>query len=147
MEKKTSKISVMDIVLLVLSMAFFLGILFVFDPCGPKEDGGWMTCHWAGQAVTGLAAVLVVIALVHLFAPNAGIKTGLDIAAIPVALLAAILPGNLISLCMMNTMKCHTHTKPGNLVFSVLIAVASAVDIAVRIRKLTVKAVKQQEEI
>ena len=64
MKKNSSKIGAGDIVLLVVSVFFLIGILTFFQACGPKDDGSWMTCHWAGQALTGLAAVLTVIALI-----------------------------------------------------------------------------------
>ena len=64
--KRSSAYTACDILLPLLALAFFLGLLFVFGPCGTKEDGGWMTCHWAGQALRGLAGVLLVIALLHL---------------------------------------------------------------------------------
>ena len=46
------------ILLFVFSVVELIGIRTFFAPCGPKEDGSWMSCHWAGQAVTGTAAVL-----------------------------------------------------------------------------------------
>ena len=47
------RFTVCDFLLSVLALALLLGLLFVFGPCAPREDGGWMTCHWAGQALKG----------------------------------------------------------------------------------------------
>ena len=129
MEKKFGKVSVGDIILLAISVIYLIGILTFFGPCGPKDDGSWMTCHWAGQAVTGLAAVLTIIAVIHILVPNAKIKTGLDIAVIPVALLAAIIPGNLINLCMMDTMRCHSIMRPAVIVMSILVIAAAVFNV------------------
>lgn len=131
MEKKTSKVSVMDIVLLVLSLAFFLGILFVFDPCGPKEDGGWMTCHWAGRAVSGVAGAILATSLIHIFAGDCRTKIGLDLAILPMALLSALIPGKLIGLCMMADMRCRAVTAPAVTVFSVLLIAAAVIDLLI----------------
>ena len=136
MEKKTSKISVMDIVLLVLSLAFFLGILFVFDPCGPKEDGGWMTCHWAGRAVSGVAGAILVTSVIHIFAGNSRTKIGLDLAIVPMALLAALIPGRLIGLCMMADMRCRAVMAPAVTVFSVLLIAAAVIDLLIGRKRL-----------
>ena len=129
------KISVLDVVLPAVGLAFLLGALFVFGPCGPKEDGSWMTCHWAGQAVTGVAALLLVLELVRLFVGDNRVKLGLDIAAIPAALLAALIPGHLIRLCMMADMRCRSVMSPAVTVFSVLMIVLSAADIFLLAKK------------
>ena len=81
---KKLKIGVMDGIVLLVSVLFLLGTLFVFTPCGPKEDGSWMICHHAGTAVTGIAAVLVLLAVLHLLMPSAKTKLGLAMASLPV---------------------------------------------------------------
>lgn len=129
MEKKNKRFGIGDIVLLAVSAVFFIGILTFFKSCGPMEDGSWMTCHWACQAITGVAAVLLVIAIIHFIVPDAKIKAGLSIAAIPAAILAAVIPGHLINLCMMNTMRCRAIMTPLTILFSVLTIVAAVVDI------------------
>ena len=127
---KENKIGVTDIALLVLSAALLIGVLTVFAPCGPKEDGSWMTCHWAGNAVAGAAAVLTVCAIVRMLVR--GTKLGLDFAMISAAALAALLPGQLIHLCMMADMRCRAVMTPAVRVLSVLIAVVAVVDIVLQ---------------
>lgn len=61
--KANRRFGVCDILLMLSALAFLLGLLFVFFPCGAKEDGGWMSCHWAGQALKGVAALELVLAL------------------------------------------------------------------------------------
>lgn len=135
MEKKKKLIGASDIVLLVLSVVFLIGSLTFFAPCGPKDDGSWMSCHWAGSAVAGVAGVLVVVSLIHLFVPDSGIKTGLSLTAIPTALLSLILPGNIIPLCMMDTMRCRSVTRPAVIVLSILVIAAAVFDILVQRKK------------
>lgn len=131
METKRRKVGATDLVLLILSILFLAGILTVFGPCGPTEDGSFMTCHWAGNTVAGLAAVLVVLSLIHLAVSDPKIKTGLSAAAVPVALLAAYTPGGLIHLCMMGSMQCRAVMRPAAILLSVLVIAAAIFDIAV----------------
>lgn len=135
MNSKKINIGIFDIVLLVLSVIFFIGSKTFFKACDPMENGNWMSCHWANQAITGLAAVLSVIAIIHLFLPNAKLKAGLGISVIPICILTAILPGNLINLCMMNTMRCHAVMQSATIAFSVVILIAAALDVFTQIKK------------
>lgn len=127
--KKTPRFGAGDIALLVVSVIFLIGIIALFSACGPKEDGTWMACHWAGNAITGLAAVLVAISVIHAIAPDAQMKAGLAIATIPVALYAAILPSNVIALCMMDTMQCRAVMQPATIALSTLMIAAAVFDI------------------
>ena len=135
MKNKRTNIGASDFIMLVLSVIFLTGIRTFFAPCGPKDDGSWMTCHWAGQAITGIAAVLFVISVIHLFVKDARIKQGLSLAMIPVALLSAVLPGNLIGLCMMDTVRCHSVMRTASVVLSVLVIAAAVFDVIVQKKK------------
>ena len=136
MENKKINIGLSDVILIVVSVAFLVTSLTVFTPCKePMENGMWMSCHWAGHAVSGVSAVLVVLALVHTFMADAKVKMGVGISMIPVALLAAVIPNNLISLCKMNTMRCHSVMTPGTIVMSVVVIVAAIFDLVVQIKK------------
>ena len=133
--KRSSAYTACDILLPLLALAVFLGLLFVFGPCGPKEDGGWMTCHWAGQALRGLAGALLVIALLHLLPGRAELKMGLDLATLPLSVLALLLPGRLIGLCTMASMQCRSIMRPAVTVFAVLLIIVSALDLLMRRKK------------
>lgn len=132
MNENKRNIGPSDILLLALSIVFLIGSRTVFLPCEAQEDGSWMTCHWAGQAVSGLAAVLVVLAVLHILLADARIKTGLSVAVLPVAVLTILAPGTLIHLCMMDTMRCHAVMRPAATVFSVLIIGAAALDVVLQ---------------
>ena len=111
--KKKWKVGVTDILLLLVNGIFFVGMRTFLAPCGQQADGHWMVCHWAGEALAGVSAVLFIIAVLHAAVPRAHIKAGLALASIPVSVLAILLPGHLIDLCMMETMRCHTVMQPG----------------------------------
>ena len=122
-------LSILALVQLIACLLFLVGLLTVFAPCAPKEDGGFMTCHWAGNAAAGLAAVLCVMSVIRLAARDRRLRMGLDLAVIPTALLAALTPGRLIGLCMMADMRCRSVMRPAMLVFSVLILVLAGIDL------------------
>lgn len=133
---KQHRICATDIILLVINVLFLLGMLFWFGPCDHvKEDGSFMNCHWAGVVLAGTAAVMTVISLAHLLIPDTGMKAGLSAALVPCSVFAFLVPGNLISLCMMNTMRCRSVMTPAAMVCSALVVIAAAVDIAVQLRR------------
>ena len=137
MGDKKSGVGVSDIVLLALGIVFLVGIFSFFGSCpGPKDDGTWMVCHWASRAIGGVAAVMAVVSAIHLFVSDAKMKMGLDIAIIPMALLAAAIPGNIINLCMIATMRCHTIMHPAVIVMSVLMIAAAVFDLVMQRKKM-----------
>ena len=125
-----------DLVLLVLSLVFFVGMLTFLKACGPKEDGSWMTCHWACQALRGVSGAMLLLALLRLVT-GGQVKTGLSLASAVLAVLAICIPGHLIGLCMMKTMRCHSVMTPGVMVLSILTILAAAADILLRRKKGT----------
>lgn len=129
------KISATDIIILLLSVLFLIGTIFWFNACGPKEDGSYMNCHWAGVMLMATAAVLATDALAHLLIPDSKVKAGLSAAMIPLSILACIIPGNLISLCMMESMRCRSIMTPAAIVFGALIAAVSAADVVFQLRR------------
>ena len=132
MNEKKCRCGITDILLVVLNLIFFVGIQTVFAPCEARPDGSWMTCHWAGQALMGIAAALLAIAVMHLVIPRAQVKIGLSLAVIPVSILAFAVPDHLIDLCMMETMHCHTVMEPAVTVISLLNVLLAAADIYVQ---------------
>ena len=135
MNEKKRRCGITDILLLVLNLIFFVGIQTVFAPCEARPDGSWMTCHWAGQALMGIAAALLAIAVMHLVIPRAQVKIGLSLAVIPVSVLAFAVPDHLIDLCMMETMHCHTVMEPAVTVLSLLNIMTAGADIYVYRKK------------
>ncbi|MBQ8954076.1 MAG: DUF4418 family protein, partial [Clostridia bacterium] len=74
---KKSKPPVFDAVLFALCALYFVGTLTFLAPCGPREDGSFMTCHWAGQALKGMACLMAVMAALALAARTSAAKRGL----------------------------------------------------------------------
>ena len=134
MEKKNKQVCAMDIALLALALILFIGLMTFLKPCGPKEDGSWMSCYWAGQALKGTTGAMVLLALVRL-SVRGEVKIGLDIGSAVLAILSVLIPGRLIGLCMMDAMRCHAVMTPGVTVLSILTIAAAATDIILRRNK------------
>ena len=130
-----NKIRMTDIALIVLSALFLAGNRTLFGACGPKEDGSFMTCHWAGEALFGAACLLMVLALLHLVIFSRSVRMGLDLAIIAASAYAMAVPGILIHLCMMPSMHCRMVMRPASIAFSVLILSAAALDLVMREKK------------
>lgn len=99
-----------------------VGVMTVFSACGPKEDGTWMRCHQAQIAVAVCGMALVV-----LFALTAVVKSKtavllLNIAALVVSVIAFLIPGILMPMCMMKTMRCYTTMQPFVRIMAILSA-------------------------
>ncbi len=130
------RIGIIDIFLTAVSAFYLIGIRTLFSACGQKEDGTWMSCHWAGQAVTAIAAVLLVISVMRIIISDVKIRTGLSAAMIPTAVSGIFVPGTLVSLCMMDTMRCHTVMRPFVMIMSAAVSVICVIDILVNRKRL-----------
>ena len=120
-------LSLVGILHLILALVLLVGILTFCAPCGMHEDGAWSSCHWAGQAIIGLAGLTLLLSLLSLLSRKAWCRFAFSLSACGVSLLTALVPGTLIRLCMMSTMRCITVMKPCVLVLSLLMALLSLV--------------------
>lgn len=135
MKHSEKRAGMTDFLLLLLTILFPAGLVTVFKGCPAGEDGSWMSCHWAEMAVLGISCVLLICAVIHLFVPDCGVKSGIDAAMIPMAALSVFLPKNLIRLCMMADMRCHVYMRPFAAVLSALILCTAFVDLLLNRRK------------
>lgn len=124
-----------DLVTVLLCALLLIGVLSFFAPCGPKEDGSWMSCHWAGRAVTGTAALLLALALGKTIFRSREGKAAFSVSLILGSLLAMLLPGRLIGLCMMADMRCRSVFSPAVTAVSLCILVISLIDTVILLRK------------
>ena len=131
MENSKIKISVTDVILLVVSLTYLVLLLTVFKACGPKDDGSFMKCQWAWRAVVLTTVFIVINAVAHLLFSEGGIKTGLSIAILTISLANILLVGTVIPLCGMEDMACRSLTKPGNTTLGIITAISAAADILV----------------
>ena len=122
--KKTGMI--LDIAAILLSAVLCFGTKFAFHACAPKEDGSWMACHWAEQAVFGVGIVMLILSIIMTFCLKDGYsKSGVAVSIAVISTFSVMIPNHLIKLCMMTDMRCHSVMKPAVFILSILILVIS----------------------
>jgi len=109
---------------LVLSCVIAVGSVSFLGPC-VHEDGSFGACHWAGQAMLGIGLLLAVLSLTALLVKDGRLRTGILFAAAAAAVLGIFVPGTLINLCGMATMRCRAVMRPAMTLLCVLTAVSS----------------------
>ena len=118
------RFSVGAAIALLLSAVIAVGSVSFLGPC-VHEDGSFGPCHWAGQAMLGIGLLLAVLSLTALLAKDGRLRAGLLFAAAAAAVLGIFVPGTLIGLCGMATMRCRAVMRPGSIVCAVLMILVS----------------------
>ena len=113
---------------LVIALLSAAGVKTVFGAC-VHEDGSFGACHWAAQAVFAMNLLLAAQSLCALLFAirNPASARGLFLAMTLTAAAAALIPGPVISLCMMASMRCRALMRPA---VSILAALSAAVSLA-----------------
>ncbi len=112
---------------LLLSIFLAAGVKLLFHACGPKEDGTFMNCHTAENAVCTGGIVLAVFFFIILFLRSRKAAGILSFLAAAGAVGTALLPNTLIHLCMMTDMRCHSIMKPTVVLICAAIAILAVI--------------------
>lgn len=126
--KDKIKFGISEILSVVLSVLFLIGIKIWFPVCEPMESG-FMSCHWAGEVLKAISVLLFILSVIHIFIPDENIKLGLDIGLCGIDVFAFCVPGNIISLCKMAEMNCRSNTAFWTKIFMILFILISVTDI------------------
>ena len=121
-EKKGSMIPALATV--ILAMIAAAGVKSFAGPC-VHEDGSFGSCHWAGQALFGLSIVIAAESVIVVWRKNTALRRGLYLAMMLTAVLGILMPGTLISLCAMDSMRCRMIMRPAMLVLYALMLVSA----------------------
>lgn len=108
---------------LLLSCVIAVGSVSFLGPC-VHEDGSFGACHWAGQAMLGIGLLLAVLSLAALLVKDGRLRAGILFAATAAAVLGLFIPGTLIRLCGMATMRCRAVMRPAMMLLCALTAVS-----------------------
>lgn len=121
---------------LILSVFLAAGVMTIFKACGPKEDGTYMHCHSVQMYIFYIALAEIVIIAATLFIRNTKAIAALMVCGAVLSLIAVLLPGRIMPMCMMDTMRCHALMKPAVTILGVIITIADCMGAisAVRIR-------------
>ena len=119
-----------DILNVLLAVILTVGSLTFFK----SRCGADMHCHTANTAITILGAVLVVLTALG-FAFKGKVKAVLSFVTAAVAVVELLIPGVIVSLCMMPSMSCRATMKPWTMLLSIAIAFVSIVSGIMNLRK------------
>lgn len=120
--------------LLALCVLNCVGVRLWYHACGTKDDGSFMSCHWAQQSVFAVSVVLAVLAVIALIFRSSKVEAGLLIAMVPLSVLTAIIPQTVINLCMMPDMHCRAVMQPCVIAAGAIIAIAALVAAILRLK-------------
>ena len=112
---ETAKRRPLVIASLILAVLLALGALSFAGPC-VHEDGSFAACHAASLAVIGSSVLAAVASLAALFVRGGKLAGSVMLVSAVAGLFAALSPGTLFGLCMMQTMRCWTLMRPFALV-------------------------------
>lgn len=113
---------------LALSVLLAAGVMTLFRACPPAEDGTWMHCHTVQIYLCGLGIAAAVIAAAGLLIRSRSAALVLDLAGAAAACIAALLPGTIMKMCMMDTMRCYAVMQPFARVMGVLLILVFGID-------------------
>ena len=99
--------------ILAVSLVIIIGSRTFLAPC-IHEDGTFGPCHWAGQALLGLGCAAGVLAVLAFCMSRT--RTGIYLGILPVCVLGILMPGTLIDLCRMSTMRCRMVMQPAMII-------------------------------
>ncbi|MGX8706571.1 MAG: DUF4418 family protein [bacterium] len=89
------------------------------------DDGSFGACHWACRALLGEGILLAVLALAAMALKRE--KPGLYLAMLPASLLGMLIPGTLVALCKVSTMRCRMIMRPAMMILFALALVTALV--------------------
>ncbi|MBO6047280.1 MAG: DUF4418 family protein [Erysipelotrichaceae bacterium] len=129
-------ISITDLLLVVISLAFAFGIRFLFPVCAIMGED-IMACHWAGEVLKVISLIMVVLSLIHLVVPQQT-KSGIDLAMVAFGGLMITVPGTIINICMMPDMHCHM-TKTAMMILGIIVILTAAADIVINMQQKAIQ--------
>ncbi len=118
-----SKKTLFSLIPAIISLLFSVGVLTVFSACGMKDDGSWMRCHRVQNAVAICGAVMTLLFFASALIKERTSRAVLNAAAFAGSVLAFLLPGAVMPMCMMTTMRCYTVMQPFTRIMTVITAI------------------------
>ena len=127
---KRLKINAADIINIVLSLLLTVGSLTFFKSSCMAD----MHCHQVNTVITGIGGGLLALSVITL-AVRGQAKAILAFLSAAVAAVEALVPGVILSLCMMPQMSCRAVMRPWTMLLSVAIAVVSLINGIIKLKK------------
>ena len=111
---------------LLLSVVIAVGSVSFLGPC-VHEDGSFGACHWAGRALLGTGILLAAQSLFTLLCRDSRMRQGAFVPMLLTACLGCLIPGTLIDLCRMATMRCRALMQPAMILLFMISAIISLI--------------------
>ena len=147
MEKK-NKLSIgLRIIILIICLVITFGVEFIFRSCGAQEDGGYMACHWAQQAVMAAGIILTVQAAALVCTSDKKIQQIISLTIAGGAIVTALIPNIMINLCMMPTMHCNAVMRPWTIVCCVVLFIVCVINAVINLLKAKSSDYRKEETI
>ncbi|MBR1828488.1 MAG: DUF4418 family protein [Atopobiaceae bacterium] len=124
--------------LVALSALLAVGVLTFAGPC-VHDDGTVGACYGASRVLVGLGACAFVASVVRVLVSNVTVQRVLTALVLVVGAAAAILPGNVVPLCMMSAMRCNAIMHPFGIAVGAGMVLASAADLVLSARSKDVR--------
>ena len=118
----------------VAAVLLAVGALTFAGPC-VHDDGSVAACHAAAHAVVACGVIAAMASLAALFPRNVRTAWCLAFVSAAAGLFAAVSPGTLFGLCMMQTMRCWTVMKPFALVCGGVVFLCALIGAIALLRK------------
>lgn len=112
---------------LCLSILLAAGVKLLFHACKAKEDGSWMHCHQAENAVMICGIILAVLSVIGILIQNRKTLVLIHLLTAMLATVTALIPNTIVHLCMKMDMRCHSVMKPAVIIICACIAVSSMI--------------------
>ena len=116
-----------EVIPIFVAAVLGIGVLTLFRGCGAMEDGSFMHCHTAQNFVFALSAVIALVGIVDIFIGVHIIKVLISAISILLSVIIPFVPGFIVPMCMMETMRCNAVMKPFVYVFGVILFVTLVV--------------------
>ena len=118
------RFSICALLNIVLSAVIAAGSVSFLGPC-IHEDGSYGACHWAGRAMFGIGLLLAAESVFTMFCGDSRIRQGAFVPLLFTSCLGCLIPGSLIDLCHMATMRCRALMQPAMLILCAISALVS----------------------
>ena len=124
---------------LIAAVILVLGVQTLFGACGPAEDGSFMNCHYAQLDVFFIGIVLAVLALAAVLIKKRAVCLILFAASAILSVITILIPGTIVHMCMMDTMRCYTLLKPFTTILCIVILILSVLNLILIFRANNMK--------
>lgn len=124
---------VIILVYVFTAILYIVGPNSIFKVCEVGDSP--MKCHWSVLAESGVAIILLGIALIYGITKTFREKSLISFVTILIGTVAIIIPSVLIGGCSMKTMACQSQAFPAFYVISLLIILVSIANIFYQLKK------------